>query len=221
MASTKHQNPPLTQEHLNMSTFVRKQLSNPIAQHKQLIAQPIIKAAELENMLLANQLLNDTKHHCQQLDAQSHQHIQTAVQNASQQVFTQADLLLTQLNQQQYSEQQQQLTALLPQITRLIQQALQSLLVELPSQQKLESLLKQLMQNCTNNTKVTLHCHIDHKPILEQLLKHYDNHNWQVSPDPQLEKHTLRLEDPQGSYQASISLSLQAIEQIFAQHAGN
>lgn len=186
-------------------------VSKTIKLSQNIIEQPVLKIDWLTQNILAKDLLETTKAHCEQLKIEALEQITASKTAAAQEVMASANALLSHWQ----SEKEKQLKALLPQLSELLCEALEKLLVTAPQQDLINTLLKQLIQTKGQATQARLFCHPDRKSQLEQSVNTHNTNLWQVLPDNALAQDALRLEDEQGQYEASLTLSLDTVRQVF------
>ena len=197
------------------SPFVSKTLSlrqpeNPDqapAQTQEVLKEPIIKSECLDQAIRAKDLLKQAEQTRQTMLDDTENQIQAAREEASKQVLDSAEALLSHWRE----EQQKQLADFLPQASELVFEALKKLMVDLPPEALMESLLKQLIEAKSKEAKAKLYCHPDMTDVLAEQAENHGTAVWQITPDAALEQSELRLEDENGVYQAGLALSVAAL----------
>ena len=176
-----------------------------------ILLTPIIKAADIATTQQARDALEHAQQACARMHTEAEHALNAlrhqAIQDASAQVFADANHLLEHWKQQE----QQQLAALLPQLTALLSSALTTLCIEQPDSARLHMLLQQLIAQRAQQTKAQLYCHPQHAAALHDALAAQQITHWAITPDSTLSDDQLRLTDEQGDFHVGLSASVAAI----------
>lgn len=175
-----------------------------------LLNTPVLHKSSIKQWLKADELMARTQAQCADMLSATEQKVAEAVAQAEQQVFKNANDLLTHWQKQG----EQQLESLTPAITEIVLASLKQLLFNLPEEQVLQVLAQQIQQAKGTLAKGNVYCHPSVLSALEQVLSAQSNNVWELHPDSNIEPSELRLEDAQGAYQASVMLSIEAIAKI-------
>ncbi|URQ61351.1 type III secretion system stator protein SctL [Pantoea alhagi] len=158
-------------------------------------AQQIRVAAEQE----AQRLLDEAHQQAQQIQQQAQAESDALLEKQQAHFWQQAQMLFDDWHEQRETQQQQVVSL----ASQLLAQALAHCLAEVPSEQRLQALLTQLMNRLPSETQATLYCAPCRQAPLAAWLSARPALRWQLTPDEGLEIDALRLVTAQGELQIS------------------
>jgi type III secretion protein L len=175
---------------------------------RQLIGEPLLRRETIEDCLLAAQVLEVAREQAQSiLDAaltQAQALREDAAEQAQAQVWEQAQALFD-----DWQTQREQMWEGLNETARqLLDEALRTLLGEVPEPTRIDSLLRHLKAAQPADEASVLHCHPDLAQVLAERLRVLGHSNWTVRADPQLPAQGLSLRTGSGDF----NLSWQALQ---------
>ncbi|MFJ4143894.1 type III secretion system stator protein SctL [Pseudomonas sp. NPDC089734] len=173
------------------------------------VNEPLLRREVLEHCRLADELLDDARARADEILASAHAEAQALRESCEQetraQVWEQAQSLLDDLRQQR----EQSLASIVEVAQELVGQALQVVLDELPDEQRIGAVLRQLTSASPNQETASIYCHPDQIPTLAQSLEAHGQQGWAVRGDPNMDPDAISLRTEHGDF----SLSWSALQQ--------
>ncbi|WLG82453.1 type III secretion system stator protein SctL [Pseudomonas cucumis] len=174
----------------------------------QLIGESLLRRETIDDCLLASQVLEAAREQAQSIldaaltDARVLREV--AAEQAQAQVWEQAQALLD-----DWRAQREQMWEGLNETARqLLDEALHTLLGEVPEPARIDALLRHLKAAQPHDETSVLHCHPDLAQVLAERLPVLGHSNWTVRADPQLPADGLSLRASSGDF----NLSWQALQ---------
>ncbi|WLG48113.1 type III secretion system stator protein SctL [Pseudomonas sp. FP1742] len=174
----------------------------------QLIGESLLRREEIDDCLLAGQVLEAAREQAKSIldaaltDARALREV--AAEQAQAQVWEQAQALLD-----DWRAQREQMWEGLNETARqLLDEALRTLLAEVPEPARIDTLLRHLKAAQPHDEASVLHCHPDLAHVLAERLPVLGHSNWTVRADPQLPADGLSLRASSGDF----NLSWQALQ---------
>lgn len=172
------------------------------------LLQPFIARETLIDCGRAQRVIERATDQAAQLIAQASEAAEAQVLAAQAQFWEQANALLDTWEAQRQAMWQQ----LESSAARLVNQALQTLLDEVPDPARIDALVRQLARGQREPASATLYCHPEDLPNLTRSLGTAEHQPWTPVADASMGRHQVRLQTPGGSFQLDWPSAVQALQ---------
>lgn len=172
------------------------------------LLQPYIARETLVDCARAQRVIERARDQAAQLLEQAGEAAEAKVFEAQARFWDRADALLaTWEAQRQAMWDQIEASA-----ARLVNEALQTLLDEVPEPARIDALVRQLASRQRDPASATLHCHPEDLASLTRSLGSADRQIWTLMADSGLDRHQVKLETPGGTFLLDWPSAVQALQ---------
>jgi len=172
------------------------------------LLQPYIARETLVDCTRAQRVIEHARDQAAQLLEQANAEAEAKVLEAQARFRDQADALLaTWEGQRQAMWDQIEASA-----ARLVNEALQTLLDEVPEPARIDALVRQLASRQRDPASATLHCHPEDLASLTRSLGRADRQTWTPVAASGMDRHQVKLQTPGGTFQLDWPSTVQALQ---------
>ncbi|MCJ8205529.1 type III secretion system stator protein SctL [Pseudomonas sp. RGM2987] len=171
------------------------------------LLQAYIARETLVDCARAQRVIEHARDQAAQLLEQANEEAEAKVLEAQARFWDKADALLaTWEAQRQAMWEQIEASA-----ARLVNEALQTLLDEVPEPARIDALVRQLASRQRDPVSATLRCHPEDVASLTRSLRSADRQPWTPVADSAMDRHQVKLETPGGTFQLDWPSASQAL----------
>ncbi|WP_434696502.1 type III secretion system stator protein SctL [Pseudomonas sp. Z1-14] len=171
------------------------------------LLQPCIPRETLVDCGRAQAVLEQAQAHATQLIQGAAEEAGAAVLQAQAQFWETAETVLASWE----AERQAMWERIETSAAQLVNEALGTLLNEVPDQTRIDALVRQLASRQHDSVSATLRCHPDDLAKLSQSLDSSGERPWTPVADPGMEAHQLKLETPGGMFLLDWATAVEAL----------
>jgi len=172
------------------------------------LLQPYIARETLVDCARAQRVIERARDQAAQLLEQANAEAEAKVLEAQARFWDKADALLaTWEAQRQAMWDQIEASA-----ARLVNEALQTLLDEVPEPARIDALVRLLASRQRDPASATLHCHPEDLASLTRSLGSADRQTWTPVADSGMDRHQVKLQTPGGTFQLDWPSTVQALQ---------
>lgn len=171
------------------------------------LLQPYIARETLVDCARAQRVIERARDQAAQLLEQANAEAEAKVLEAQARFWDKADALLATWEAQRQAMWEQ----IEGSAARLVNEALQTLLDEVPEPARIDALVRQLASRQRDPASAILHCHPEDLASLTRSLGSADRQTWTPVADSGMDRHQVKLQTPGGTFQLDWPSTVQAL----------